>query len=92
MRNATSHHGEILELPLGLPPLAPKRSGRVRHYRNEELRYRPIEHVLEELSAREIGELLGLGHSVSNEIQRGLRRLEPIEELRIRQYLEAVVA
>ncbi len=78
--------------PGGMQARAPKRSGRRRFYSNTELLSRPLEHVLEELSAREIGEALGLGHDTGNQIQRGLRRLEPVEELRIRQYLEAVVA
>lgn len=57
-------------------------------YTNEELLCRPLEHILEALSAKELAEALGMGHDAAWRIQQGRLPVTIFQEARIRAYLE----
>jgi hypothetical protein len=60
-------------------------------YSLDELRYRPIEHVMECLSCRELAEIAGCGKTEANRAIRGERELEPWEVRNVRDWLEGWV-
>lgn len=72
-------------------PKPPARLGRRAYYTHGELAFRPIEHIIEELSCRELGLALGSPgtccHGVGHAVKMGRRELRPTDVDRIRAYL-----
>lgn len=56
-------------------------------YSPEELLSRPIEHVLEGMSCRELATVIGCDRNSASLILRGERELEPWEAQRVREWL-----
>lgn len=57
-------------------------------YTAEDLRYRPIEHVLECMTCRELADVLGCAKSEAGLAIRGDRELDPEEIRSVRRWLE----
>ncbi|MBN1459048.1 MAG: hypothetical protein JXA57_05895 [Armatimonadetes bacterium] len=56
-------------------------------YSPDELLSRPIEHVLEAFTCRELAAVIGCNRMVASLICRGERDLEPVEAERLRDWL-----
>ena len=59
----------------------------LRFYSNEELLYRPLEHVLEDLSCSELGRAIGMGRSRAWDMKCGRCELGPEQEQKLRAWL-----
>ena len=65
-----------------------RRYTRHRYYQLQELRYCPIEHVLEALTCRELARALGCGKSAAWDLKRGAATCENQDTQRIRAWLD----
>lgn len=62
---------------------------RRRIYTNEELLHRPVEHILEDLSQKTLGEVWGMSHTQARERKRGAMRVTREQDERLREWLRA---
>lgn len=62
---------------------------RHRHYTNEELAWRPIEHILEELACNELAAVWEMGRSSADARKFGRYEVTREEDERLREWLRA---